>query len=173
MQFLNAHSSNSKPHFECGFKCHKSENSLIIDFEIKAKESEFFYSEKFAKDSLENWGLWDYDVIEVFLSSSKSAPYLEIQLSPLNQKFALIIDEPRAKHHYPEWKDFKASSQLDRNVWRGQLEIELNKIPNFDGFIFANVFTILGEAREYYALNPNPEIAPDHHRPELFKELAC
>src|SRR5438105_4220775 len=57
----------------------------------------------------DGWGLWDRDVVELFVSDSSIAsvagrspastglPYYEFVLSPLGQVFQLKIHEPRKK----------------------------------------------------------------------------
>lgn len=176
MHILNAHSSTIDSHYQVNFTYQIKDNLLSISFEVISKTGTFNTSNQFDKKGIQNWGMWEYDVLEVFLSTNKQAPYLELQLSPLNQKLALIIKEPRKTWNYPEdWDDFFVNSKVNDNKWSGTIEIELNKIPNFkeDSSVWANVFGILGSPQEFYAWNPNPEESPDHHRPELFKELVC
>lgn len=73
------------------------------------------YREIYVNESMEhlykNWGLWEYDVFEAFLSfADNSLPYLELQVSPLNQKFALLIEEPRKTSAYPESCPFETKT---------------------------------------------------------------
>lgn len=175
MHILNAHGSNIHPTYECQFRCEIVDQFFELNFEVLSKTNAFYTNEKFTKEGLENWGLWEFDVIELFLSTKCAPPYLELQLSPLNQKFALYINTPRDDFFYPiDWKDFKSSSDYSQNKWSGQIRIDLDKIPQYKkGPLYGNVFAILGEIREYYAFHTNPEQKPDHHRPDLFRELVC
>lgn len=176
MHILNAHSSTTETHYQSGFDYKINGELLTISFEVNTKNESFYTSPNFNQDSIENWGLWDFDVLEIFLSSKENLPYLELQVSPLNQKFALIIEEPRKTWHYPkEWNDFDLDARVQNNVWRGNISINLGKVPNYKNTesLKANVFGIFGSPREYYAWVANPELKPDHHRPELFKELLC
>jgi hypothetical protein len=99
----------------------------------------------FTDDWAKNWGLWNNDVVEAFLQlrarpDDLRAPYLEVQVSPRNQPFALVVTEPE----------------------------ELTGTLLYGGF-----FACLdADPREFFALAPNPEPAPDFHRPDLFLPLA-
>ena len=146
-----------------------TDKMLTVSFEITSPC--FHVSEKFSLTHYENWGLWDFDVIEIFLARSNTSPYLEIQLSPLNQKFALIIDEPRVKFHYPKDFDFIATSYMDEGRWVGEISINLIDIPGVGEKIWGNIHACLGEDREYYALFGHQDGVIDFHRPALFEEF--
>ena len=69
-------------------------HNLSIAFCVVQNE-DFHCNEEF-KNSPFNWKLWEWDVVEAFLQlrsdeEDKNAPYLEIQVSPLNQRLLLII----------------------------------------------------------------------------------
>lgn len=155
----------------------RSERHIVIDFHIQKRMAEAWESDpQFGSDYTKNWGLWNKDVIESFLQLRKNpedvkAPYLEIQLSPLNQPFALMIVEPRKTFHAPETLDFKTSVELMDKLWSGKMEVVLPKSMEGD-LLYGGFFSCLGaDAREFYALEPNPEASPDFHRPELFLRL--
>ena len=176
MHILNAHSSNQTAQYTAQFEASLKDDRLSFSFEVSTVNDAFHCSSEFALDHFQNWGMWDYDVMEFFIANCKDAPYLELQLSPLNQAFALIITEPRKSWHYPsEWSEFDHRVEVVKNVWKGSISIEVEKIPNFKNgdSLFINAFGVFGSDKEYYAWNPNPEKTPDHHRPELFKEFKC
>src|SRR5690606_5690688 len=100
-----------------------------------------------------------------------TAPYLEIQLSPLNQPFALVIRKPRVEFGYPENLDFSHSVDGEERTWRSKLQVTLPSELQGD-LLFVGLHACLGMGeREYFALNPNPEDKPDFHRPELFVQM--
>lgn len=176
MNILNAHSSNKTCSYQGSFQCILAENKLRIEFEVKTDNQTFFTDSVYSKESFQNWGMWEHDVFEIFIATQNNAPYLELQLSPLNQPFALIITEPHKSWNYPiDWDTFIHHSEVIDNFWKGTIDIELDKIPNYsdDKTLFINAFGIFGESREYYAWQPNPEPKPDHHRPDLFREIPC
>ena len=79
----------------------RSGRAITIEFQIQKRLGASWQSvANFSSDYSKNWGLWNKDVIEAFLQlrtdeNDLAAPYLEIQVSPLKQPFALIIKEPR------------------------------------------------------------------------------
>lgn len=153
--------------------------NVTINFTVKKRDgSEWFADPNMSHDWAKNWGLWNNDVVEGFLQLRKdpndlTAPYLEIQVSPLNQPFALIITEPRKTFFPPEKLNFTTECQGEDRTWTGKMTVELPE--NLQGeILFGGFFACLGptgDTREFYALNPNPEKNPDFHRPELFVNL--
>lgn len=135
-------------------------------------------SSNFSLQHDRNWGLWNFDVVECFLFPQKVAhlsqrtPYYEFQLSPLGQRFSLVIERPRLVTHSPYEVDFVGHNDTCPGAfgqeWRATLNLTL---PEFQGStLWGNLCACLGppEAREYFALNWNQEGALDFHRPEAF-----
>lgn len=145
---------------------------LVLTFEHRAM-AQRFVSEQYDQE-FKNWGLWEHDVFEAFLTRSmeQKLPYLEAQVSPLNQKLALVIEEPRKSWHYPEHCPFTSETILKDGVWKSVMKISLSLIPGEGSKIFGNLHAILGANRQHFSLNVNVEEAPDFHRPELFQKLA-
>lgn len=151
--------------------------SVVIEFQIQKRTGPGWMSDPvFTDDWSKNWGLWNKDVFEAFLQmrlndDDLKAPYLEIQVSPLNQPFALIITEPRKTFFPPKALEFKTEVNVTEKFWTGKMEVilpeELKGLKLFGGFYSC----LAAEPREYYALEPNPEQNPDFHRPELFLSL--
>ncbi len=150
---------------------------VIITFEVQKRHSRTWYGDsKFGDNYKENWGLWNFDVVEAFLQMRSSetelnAPYLEIQVSPLNQPFALIITEPRKVFHAPENLVMETFVELDEKNWKAEFKVTLPE--EIKGtHLYGGFFACLGNGpREFYALEPNLEAAPDFHRPDLFLSL--
>lgn len=154
-----------------------SNNEVTIQFTAsKRTQRSWLADETKTNDWSKNWGLWNADVIEAFLQLRQDdkdlkAPYLEIQVSPLNQPFALIITEPRKTFFPPKSLDFSHEVSVDGRIWKGTMKVklpaELKGSKLYGGF-----FACLDhEPREFFALEPNPEHNPDFHRPELFLSL--
>src|SRR5690606_36744712 len=155
-----------------------SGRTLTFNFTVTKRDgSEYCANPDFGDDYSKNWGLWETDVVEAFIQlrnspDEVSAPYLEIQLSPLNQPFALVIEKPRETFHYPEDLKFRHESSGEERAWRSILTVT---IPDFlqGKHLFVGLHACLGIGeREFFALNPNPEVNPDFHRPELFEEVS-
>jgi hypothetical protein len=153
------------------------ERNVSIKFTVSKRTSRPWLTDPiFTQDWSKNWGLWNKDVVEAFLQLRSTpddlkAPYLEIQISPSNQPFALIIVEPRKTFHSPEILDFSHEVGLEGREWSATMNVVL---PDdlVGSEVYGGFFACLDEdPREYYALEPNPENNPDFHRPELFLPL--
>ena len=152
-------------------------SKVLIEFQIQKRTGPAWQNDPiFTTDWLKNWGLWNKDVMEAFLQlrdheNDVKAPYLEIQISPLNQPFALIITEPRNIFFPPKTLDFKHEVSVTDKLWTGKMEVILPEELK-GNLLYGGFFSILAsEPREYYALEPNSENNPDFHRPELFLKL--
>lgn len=152
-----------------------SGRQLTLQFTVTKRDgSEYCANPDFSDDYSKNWGLWETDVVEAFIQlrstpEEVSAPYLEVQLSPLNQPFALFIQKPREIFDYPKDLSFEHESTGEERTWRAKLEV---KFPDeLKGRqLYLGLFACLGIGeREFFALNPNSDEAPDFHRPELFE----
>lgn len=174
--FLKKHGTGPACH-SLKINWQRSGSRITIDFTVQKRVSTPWLSDSsFGQDWAKNWGLWNKDVVEAFLQlraheHDTGAPYLEIQVSPLNQPFALIIVEPRKTFHAPVTLDFQTQSSIEGRVWTGKLTVDLPSDLVGDK-LYGGFFSCLAEGpREYYALEPNPEQNPDFHRPELFLPL--
>ncbi len=155
----------------------KQQDELTIDFHVTKRVNAPWHTDPvFTTDWSKNWGLWNKDVVEAFLQLRSApddlrAPYLELQVSPLNQPFALIITEPRKTFHAPAELSFTSSSQVEPRLWQAQVRVRLP--PELKGTrLYGGFFACLDQTpREFYALEPNSEKAPDFHRPDLFLPL--
>jgi len=153
------------------------ELDVMIQFSVNKRSSRAWHTDPvFDHDWSKNWGLWNKDVVEAFLQLRKTAddfkaPYLELQISPLNQPFALIIQEPRKIFQAPKVLDFIHEVNVDGKLWTATMKFELPSELQ-GSLIYGGFFACLDqEPREFYALEPNPEQNPDFHRPELFLPL--
>lgn len=124
-----------------------------------------------------NWNLWDYDVVEVFvqarsLTEGSTAPYYELQLSPLGQPFALHIEEPRRRYGYPQMLVYTKETHYDTSCWFTRLAVQ---IPDYQpgAPLFGNFTACLGpiDQRAYFAMAPSTSSTPDFHRPQEFMQL--
>lgn len=150
---------------------------ISLEFQVNKRNASPWESDpQMSSNYLKNWGLWNNDVVEAFLQlrshpEDVTAPYLEIQVSPLNQPFALVIVEPRKTFHPPQNLEFKTTSITEGRVWTGTIEVILPDEIKGD-HLYGGFFSCLSKnPREYYALETNPEATPDFHRPELFLSL--
>lgn len=144
-----------------------------ISFEFKVSNYNPHQNSKFGNSYQDNWGLWEHDVVEVFIKKENTNSYLEIQTSPLGQPFALIIEKPRVEFHAPESLSLNLENAVDNKTWISKLTLSLDNIPGSGEKLIGNCFACLGskDNREYFALRMNQDEHADFHRPELFVEL--
>ena len=176
--FLKKHGEKSAYH-SIKAEWTRQNRTVSLNFTVQKRDSSEWQADPaFTSDWTKNWGLWNKDVVEAFLQlrtyeNDINAPYLEIQVSPLNQPFALIITEPRVTFFPPEKLELTTESSSEGRVWKASLVIELPKELNGD-ILYGGCFSCLALSdgtREYYSVQPNPEHTPDFHRPELFLNL--
>lgn len=136
----------------------------------------------------EAWGLWETDVVEVFVSTrneSDKKGYWEFQISPLGQTFQLRVFEPRLRTSFEEKSGFSGRSQIVTPFhWRATLEVPL-PLNGFDqrqragtesvgSELIGGAFACLGpsDQRSYYGLFLPPQEKPDFHLPKYFGPLS-
>jgi hypothetical protein len=153
-----------------------AEGILRVDFQIETAHPAVTLPE--LQDPESNWGLWEGDVVEVFLQlGGPGSPYYEFQASPLGQVFQLRVDEPRVRFDRTyRCSGFKA--RAERRVgtgWSATLELPLREM-GWDGklkSIRGGLFAVLGsrEQRTYWAAFLPPQAHPDFHLPGEFKRF--
>lgn len=161
-----------------------------VDFDIRLKDSllSALFRVRSDRPSLTNptlpsdqsqWGLWDWDVVELFVSCSPEAsrlPYYEFQVSPLGQHFELEIFEPRKSFDRDFRSGFTRSvRKLGEGEWEASMTIPLDRL-GWDGdpaSIVGNAYAILGpkESRTYWSLYLDQQDKPDFHLPGRFMKL--
>ena len=145
---------------------------LKVDFHVKSPEP-IRSSTDFPAG---NWGLWEFDVVEIFLRPTGTQTYYEFQLSPLGQRFELEIIEPRKTWNTDYRSQFKGEvNALEANEWTASFEIPLQKVggetsKNFEG----NFNAILGSKglRTYWSAFLPMQEQPDYHLPQYFKKMS-
>lgn len=146
-----------------------SKEILSVKFMVQINESHT--EQSFNTNFWDNWGLWNFDVFEVFIQrESRENHYLELQVSPLSQKFALLVEKPRETTHKLKSINSRAIGSFEKNLFGANFEIAISDIPGDGNLLKANFHCILGpeNSRQHFSLNPNTELKPDFHRPDLF-----
>jgi len=173
MHILRPHNSNISKDYTPTVKWKIDGDMIQFNFEFQGLNS-LNLNEKFTKSFLDdpknNWGLWEFDVFEVFITRD-GVNYLEVQVSPLSQNFVLSITKPRVEYEVP--KVFTGETKTTAlEPWCAQIIIPLSEIPGETNILTGNCFSIVGSKnREYFALNINEESDPDFHRPDLFTKF--
>ena len=111
------------------------------------------------------WGLWDYEVVEIFLVGA-SGEYTEIEVGPHGHHLILRLDAPRSvvdKLHPMMWQ-----SSIAGGRWQGEGTIERTLLPaSIERFNAFAIRTVAG-IRQYCCHHPLPSPQPDFHQPERF-----
>lgn len=168
MQLL-AHNSNKSQAYRVEFYCTRTESRLDCCFAVTNTIGMWNMPSDFSDDFTKNWGLWNFDVVEVFLQNNKESRYKEYQVSMDAKAFELEIYRPRISYATPLNSSFKYFVEDLADSKKIMIEIPIEKNESYS----LGAFACLGQksAREYYSLNPNIEVNVDFHRPELFKSL--
>lgn len=143
-------------------------NQDDVEFSFKALGPFKKGKKSFSSIPYKNWGLWEEDVVELFIRGEGAESYLEVQVGVSGASFQLIIEKPRVLYYTPIFNTIKATSSLNKDEFKGSIFIPKDMIPGDTKKLYGGMYAILGNPREYYALNPNPEDKPDFHRPERF-----
>jgi Carbohydrate family 9 binding domain-like len=129
----------------------------------------------------ETWGLWEYDVVEVFIGHDHKNInlYKEFEVSPQNEWVDLDVDRAnKEKSINWQWNsDFRYLSRVDKDakVWNCEMRIPWTAIdagkPAPGREYRLNLYRIEGgpDARKYIAWRPVQ--AESYHTPERFGRL--
>lgn len=144
---------------------------LVAHFQVKAKE--LHTSDQFSKDGWVNDGLWNFDVVELFVQKQNSDNhYLELEVSPLGQKLALLIKKPREDFGpvIPQGSDITA--EITDSGFEATFKILISDIPGDGDLILGNAHACLGSGdRCHFSLFDGAKGKPDFHRPDFFQNL--
>jgi len=116
-------------------------------------------------------GLWDYEVVEVFLLGSEQR-YLEVEIGPHGHYLALCLQRPRNLLKTLLPLEYTATVDWITRRWRGSLIIPPHYIP--PGCEQFNAYAIHGSEphRIYKSLFPATGFNnPDFHRLQFFQLL--
>ncbi len=173
----DAYGNRQKESVEVGFGL--AGDRLRVRFEVKTFE---ITPNPELETGSPQWGLWDWDVVEVFLSvngAKGSLPYYEFQVSPLGQYFELKILEPRKQTDREFRSGLKCGARILKDEpgdchWEGWMEIPLTPL-GWDGNpanLVGGAFSILGDtSKRYWSLFLPQQETPDFHIPQYFQLL--
>lgn len=118
-------------------------------------------------------GLWDYEVVELFLLNDADQ-YLQVQLAPRGQFFVLLFDGERNYKRFslPLTVSSVITGGADAS-WTATAEIPTDYLPYMVTRV--NVYSThgVGDNRLYEAYSPAPSTAtqPDYHNLEYFAPI--
>ena len=126
----------------------------------------------------ETWGLWDYDVDEVFIGHDFSdiGKYKEFEVSPQNEWVDLDVDRQRRGREV-DWKwdsRFRFKSRIDagRKMWFCEMQIPWTAIdprpPAAGNELRVNLYRIEGPPPDRKYIAWRPVNSGSFHTPEAF-----
>ncbi|MBL7716974.1 MAG: hypothetical protein JNL01_16035 [Bdellovibrionales bacterium] len=123
------------------------------------------------------WGLWETDVVEVFVRPKGSSPYFEFQVSPLGQYLELKIIRPRKEvdRDYRSGIRYGVQTTGPDQAWQAWMEIPASslgwsgKASDLEGGAFACLGPKGG--RSYWAAFLPEQNTPDFHLPQYFSPI--
>ncbi|HKU39746.1 MAG TPA: hypothetical protein VJR89_16410 [Polyangiales bacterium] len=113
-------------------------------------------------------GLWEYEVIELFLASAGDE-YFELELGPHGHHLALQLRGVRNVVRSALPIVYSATIQGGR--YAGRAQVPLSYLPDQPVRVNAYLIHGSGSARSYAAHAPVPGAKPDFHRLECFVPL--
>lgn len=168
MQSLMGHHSNSGE-YQVAVDISFEQEWMRVQCEMQGA---VHVNQHFNPEGFENWNLWNFDVVELFLRRG-GEKYLELQTSPLLQKFALMIEKPREVFHPYAPEKIKVNGLQKNEGFMIEINLHRDEIPGQGKEVFGNVHACLGPPKKrcYFGTNINSESKPDFHRPDLFIKL--
>lgn len=129
-------------------------------------------------------GLWEKDVVEVFLKPESCDDYFEIEISPLGQWLDVHVIKPRVDVDFGWRSRLRVKAGIDEKlgIWRAfvalpfQPMIDIGSVarPPQPGHVWRlNLYRMAGEGpdREYLSWRPTFTAVPDFHVPSSFGNL--
>jgi hypothetical protein len=119
-------------------------------------------------------GLWDYEVVEVFLLGNDKK-YIELEFGPHGHYLVYQLEGVRNPVNTTQGLEiYSVSRNTTAKVWHGTAFIAEDQLP--EGLNSFNAYAIHGEgdARVYMALYPNEDenaAGPDFHMLETFQPI--
>lgn len=108
-------------------------------------------------------GLWNYDVVEVFLRGPGTR-YLEIELGAGGHYLVLGFDGVRQRVADFQDRELIVIHHKNKNQWTSEIVIPWEMVPR--AIRSMNAYVIA--SGEFLALSPVPGTEPDFHQPDAF-----
>lgn len=153
-----------------------AQNHLELNYIVKKKGAYIFDESLSTNDPRKNWGLWNTDVVECFVGSSPSAPYLEFQGGAYGQGFQLEVISARKILYSPLQCYLGLETVHQEESWFTKMMISLPW--SVSNSLYLGLFACLHDAQtrkvSYYALSTqfiNDQGHIDFHMPQHFIRL--
>ncbi|CAJ0580310.1 unnamed protein product, partial [Mesorhabditis spiculigera] len=117
-------------------------------------------------------GLWDYEVVEVFVANDKQK-YVEMEFGPHGNWLIYLLDGVRKPFNMGESLTPKVQNKLEGDLWTAHMEVPLAFFPPDATSLNAYAIHGTGDNRVYEALSPavGNFSGPDFHKLQFFKRV--
>lgn len=162
---------NNKIPFQIEFFIAKS--NLNLFFGARINSNDIFKFDYKLNDFRE--GLWQRDVIELFLSKKGKENYIEVNLDPNGAFWIKEFSKYRQESSFQfELSGIKTTAEIRNDYWQTAISLSLRDLPisitNDD--VELNICGIIGKNQRYYlAYNNTPDEKPDFHQRKLMKNF--
>ena len=114
-------------------------------------------------------GLWEHEVVELFVAHRHSEAYLEVELSPHGHHLVLALTGVRQAH--TRGLPLRYRARIAGSRWTGEALVPREWLPPAPHRINATAVRGVGVARRYLSAEPLPGDRPDFHRLGRFRDV--
>jgi hypothetical protein len=126
-------------------------------------------------------GLWEHDVVELFLVDSRGPDdhYLELEVGPSGHWLGLELRGVRQRVRLLEDARPRIDTKVSDGLWRGRLELDLSYVREivgitpWRGLAAAVLGTEIANDRAFLTSSVLPSERPDFHQPRAFGVIAA
>lgn len=164
---LVRHSSATCKNFDVFFEASYANQTLFFDIWVESAKSLASSSSLFSSVWQKNWGIWNGNVVEVFLQKKSSSHYEEFIVDFNSCCYWYGTIKPRAINYCPI--GIPPIYHVQDNHVHIQWPIE-GEAKDYVG----NIHACLGDGayREYFGIKLKATDAPDFHQPEFFVAMS-
>lgn len=148
---------------------------ISVELELRANGLLFDFAAPFYGDPAPDLpagscdGLWDFEVVEVFVGQAGTQRYTEIEMGPHGHYLVLCLNGIRQREsagHALRYKTYRSPGR-----WAGTALVPLELLPPQPWVFNAYAIHGTGATRHYWAAHAVPGPAPDFHQPARFQAL--
>eukprot|EP00456_Euglypha_rotunda_P042220 TRINITY_DN328_c0_g1_i9.p1 TRINITY_DN328_c0_g1~~TRINITY_DN328_c0_g1_i9.p1 ORF type:complete len:534 (+),score=126.39 TRINITY_DN328_c0_g1_i9:179-1603(+) len=160
--------SSARPHLSTPVRILCSDKYLYLGYECPFTKLNIFTPSQ----KEERIGLWDNDVVEVFIAPDPNAPkrYLEFEWAPTGESLDLKVDLPEKDFAWTAWAESAVTVDDSANIWRVEVRIPLaalsDQVPQRGTRWRINLFRHDRENRAGLAFSPT--LTGTFHTPDRF-----
>lgn len=124
----NSLNSQARPDYSTAVRLLWSDTSLYISYECPYQQLTTFEP----VSATERLGLWDRDVVELFVGSDTQQPrqYAEIEWAPTGETLDVLVDLPNKNFQWSAAAQSAVSVDAEQRIWRVEARIPLTSLAS-------------------------------------------